>query len=213
MTPASGASAWWRRRVWSPGRWSRECRPSRASAGAEDRPRRRKEALLLPDGVLRLRGPREVDDRELALHLDDRAVAGLPLVRAQLRAGVRVDERLAHLDTLTRSPTLIPASAPRLIQALVPSTLMILPSTPPAGVAAVEILARYSPDASFSTTALAVFWIVSLAIPHSVSRLRLAPLSDPPPVLTAPSAEIDTTRSAVVVSMKRRLIVADEFTM
>src|SRR6266852_2554660 len=182
MTPASGASAWWKRRVWSPGRWSRECRPSRASAGAEDRPRRRKEALLLPDGVLRLRGPREVDDRELALHLDDRAVAGLPLVRAQLRAGVRVDERLAHLEHADPVP-------------------------------AVEILARYSPDSSFTTTALAVFWIVSLAIPHSVSRLRLAPLSDPPPVLTAPSAEIDTTRSAVVVSMKRRLIVADEFTM
>src|SRR6266852_777496 len=108
MTPASGASAWWKRRVWSPGRWSRECRPSRASAGAEDRPRRRKEALLLPDGVLRLRGPREVDDRELALHLDDRAVAGLPLVRAQLRAGVRVDERLAHLEHVDPVPDLDP---------------------------------------------------------------------------------------------------------
>src|SRR5882762_8650440 len=54
--------------------------------------------------------------------------------------------------------------------------------------------------------------MVSLAIPHSESRLRLVPFRNPPPDFTSPSAEIDTTRSAVVVSTKRRLMVANDCT-
>src|SRR5882672_3267257 len=55
--------------------------------------------------------------------------------------------------------------------------------------------------------------MVSLAIPHSESRLRLVPFRNPPPDFTSPSAEIETTRSAVVVSTKRRLMVANDCAM
>src|SRR5439155_669699 len=55
--------------------------------------------------------------------------------------------------------------------------------------------------------------MVSLAIPHSESRLRLVPFRKPPPDFTSPSADSETTRSAVVVSTKRRLMVANDCTM
>src|SRR5207244_9782201 len=54
--------------------------------------------LLLPDRVLRLRRPGEADHRELALDLDHRAVARLLLVRPELRARIRVDERVPHVE-------------------------------------------------------------------------------------------------------------------
>jgi hypothetical protein len=45
-------------------------------------------------------------------------------------------------------------------------------------------------------------------MPHSESRLKAAPLRKPPPFLISPSAATETIRSAVVVSMTRRLMVA-----
>src|SRR5688572_18234097 len=50
-------------------------------------------------------------------------------------------------------------------------------------------------------------------MPHSDSRLRLAPFMKPPPFLTSPSADSDSTRSAVVESISRMLIVAFDWTM
>ncbi len=38
-------------------------------------------------------------------------------------------------------------------------------------------------------------------------------MRNPPPVFTSPSAEMDTTRSAVVVSTNRRLMVANDCTI
>src|SRR5882762_1244142 len=69
--------------------------PRRGPLSYRNRSRR---TLLLADGVFRCRRARELDDRELVLHLDDRAGADLLLGRAELRAGVRVDQRVADVD-------------------------------------------------------------------------------------------------------------------
>src|SRR3989442_13683157 len=69
--------------------------PRRGPLSYRNRSRR---TLRLGDGVFPRRRTRELDDGELVLHFDDRAAAGLLLGRAELRAGVRVDQRFADVD-------------------------------------------------------------------------------------------------------------------
>src|SRR5689334_4996726 len=54
--------------------------------------------LLLADRVFRGCRAGELNDGELVLDLDDRAAAGLLLGGAELRAGVRVDQRFTDVD-------------------------------------------------------------------------------------------------------------------
>src|SRR5262245_47552393 len=54
--------------------------------------------LLGPNRVLRRRLAGEGHDRVFRLHFDDRAVAGLLLVGAELRAGGWIDERFAEVE-------------------------------------------------------------------------------------------------------------------
>ena len=108
------------------------------------------------------------------------------------------------------SPTCIPDADPMLIQARLPSTLMILPSAPPMAPPATSFF-RPLCCSNLATTSADAFSMASLAIPHSSSRLRFAPIAKPPPFLTFPLAETATTRSAVVVSMSLKLILASAF--
>src|SRR4051794_14431289 len=56
--------------------------------------------LLLADRVFRRCRTGDLDDRELVLDLDNRAAAGLLLGRAELRAGVGVDQRFTDVDDI-----------------------------------------------------------------------------------------------------------------
>src|SRR5438876_4410935 len=59
---------------------------------------RRGRTLLLADRILGRCRTGELNHRELVLHFDHRAAAGLLLARAELRAGVRIDQRFANVD-------------------------------------------------------------------------------------------------------------------